>query len=160
MRWLVTGLVRLLAATFAALAGAGGWLYWEPVELCGETQTREELGPLASKQVPQIFGYDYQTVERSFDNTYTMFTPDFRRQFQEKAKTNIIPQARNRQMVSEVNVVGVGVMDGHRNSGSVMVFINQTWIDMSRQPLYNGSRIKVDYERLDGRWLINSIEVL
>ena len=99
-------------------------------------------------------------MERSFDNTYTMFTPDFRRQFQEKAKTNIIPQARNRQMVSEVNVVGVGVMDGHRNSGSVMVFINQTWIDMSRQPLYNGSRIKVDYERLDGRWLINSIEVL
>jgi Mce-associated membrane protein len=160
MRRLITGLVGLLAAAFVALSGAGGWLYWERVELRGEKQTREELGPLASKQVPQIFGYDYQTVERSLDNTYTMFTPDFRRQFQEKANTNIIPQARDRQMVSQVNVVGVGVMDAHRNSGSVMVYINQTWIDKSRQPLYNGSRIKVDYERLDGRWLINSIEVL
>ena len=75
-----------------------------------------------------------------------------------QANKNIIPQARDRQMVSQVNVVGVGVMDAHRNSGSVMVYINQTWIDKSRQPLYNGSRLRVDYKRLDGKWLINSIE--
>jgi Mce-associated membrane protein len=160
MRWLVTALVGLLAAVFVALAGAGGSLYWDRVERRSAEQAREELGPLAGKQVPAIFGYDYQTVERSLDNAYSMFTPEFRRQFQEKAKANIIPQARDRQMVSQVNVVGFGVMAAHRNSGSVMVYINQTWIDKSRQPLYNGSRIKVDYQRLDGRWLINSIEVL
>jgi Mce-associated membrane protein len=160
MRWLITGLIGLLAAAFVALAGAGGWLYWNRVELQGEQQTREELGPLASKQVPEIFGYDYQTVERSLDNAYTMLTPDFRREFQEKANKDIIPQARDRQMVSQVNVVGVGVMDAHRNSGSVMVYINQTWIDKSKQPLYNGSRLKVAYERIKGKWLINSIKVL
>jgi Mce-associated membrane protein len=160
MRWLVTALVGLLAAVFVPLAGAGGSLYWDRVERRSAEQAREELGPLAGKQVPAIFGYDYQTVERSLDNAYSMFTPEFRRQFQEKAKANIIPQARDRQMVSQVNVVGFGVMAAHRNSGSVMVYINQTWIDKSRQPLYNGSRIKVDYQRLDGRWLINSIEVL
>ena len=81
-------------------------------------------------------------------------------EFQEKANKSIIPQARDRQMVSQVNVVGVGVMDAHRSLGSVMVYINQTWIDKSRQPLYNGSRVKVDYQRLNGRWLINSIEVV
>ena len=160
MRWLVTALVGLLAAAFVALGSVGGWLYWDRVELRGEKQAREELGPLASKQVPQIFGYDYQTVERSLDDAYPMFTPDFRRQFEEKAKANIIPQARDRQMVSQVNVVGIGVMAAHRDSGTVMVYINQTWIDKSRQPLYNGSRIKVDYQRLDGKWLINSIEVI
>ena len=99
-------------------------------------------------------------MERSLDNAYTMLTPDFRREFQEKANKDIIPQARDRQMVSQVNVVGVGVMDAHRTSGSVMVYINQTWIDKSRQPLYNGSRLRVEYHRLDGKWLINSIEVL
>lgn len=160
MRWLITALVGVLAAAFVALAGAGGWLYWNRVELQGEQQTREELGPLASKQVPEIFGYDYQTVERSLDNAYTMLTPDFRREFQEKANKDIIPRARDRQMVSQVNVVGFGVMDAHRNSGSVMVYINQTWIDKSKQPLYNGSRLKVDYERVKGKWLINSIKVL
>jgi Mce-associated membrane protein len=160
MRWLVTGLAGLLSAAFVVLAGAGGWLYWNRVEQTGEQQARAELGPLAKDQVPKIFGYDYQTVERSLDNAYTYLTPDFRREFQEKANKSIIPQARDRQLVSQVNVVGVGVMDAHRNSGSVMVYINQTWIDKSRQPLYNGSRLKVDYQRLDGKWLINSIEVL
>ena len=160
MRWLVTGSVGLLAAAFVAFAGFGGWLYWDRVELRGEQQARAELGPLAREQVPAIFGYDYQTVERSLDNAYPMLTPDFRREFQEKANKDIIPEARNRQMVSQVNVVGVGVVDAHRTSGSVMVYINQTWIDKSRQPLYNGSRLKVDYQRLNGKWLIKSIEVL
>src|ERR1700676_1452310 len=120
MRWLVTGLVGLLAAAFVALAGAGGWLYWDRVERRSAEQAREELGPLAGKKVPAIFGYDYQTVERSLDNAYLMFTPEFRRQFQEKAKTNIIPQARDRQMVSQVNVVGFGVMDAPPTSGQRM----------------------------------------
>ena len=62
MRWLITGLVGLLAAAFVAFAGLGGWLYWDRVELIGEQQARAELGPLARKQVPAIFGYDYQTV--------------------------------------------------------------------------------------------------
>jgi Mce-associated membrane protein len=160
MRWLVTGLAGLLSAAFVALAGAGGWLYWIRVEQIGEGRARAELGPLAKDEVPKIFGYDYQTVERSLDNAYSYLTPDFRREFQDKANKSIIPEARDRQVVSQVNVVGVGVMDAHRNSGSVMVYINQTWIDKSRQPLYNGSRVKVDYQRLNGRWLINSIEVI
>ncbi len=160
MRWFVTGLVGLLAAAFVALAGAGGWLYWNRVELHAEQQTRDELPRLAKDQMPKIFGYDYQTVERSLDGAYMMLTPDFRQHFQEKANKDIIPQARDRQMVSQVNVVGVGVVDAHRNSGSVMVFLNQTWIDKSRQPLYNGSRVRVDYQRRDGAWLINAIEVL
>ncbi len=160
MRWLVTGLVGLLAAAFVALSGFGGYLYWHRVELRGEQQARDDLGPLAKEQVPKIFAYDYQTVEGSLNNAYSMLTPDFRREFQDKANKEIIPQARDRQMISQVNVVGYGVMDAHRNSGSVMVYINQTWIDKSRQPLYNGSRVRVDYKRLDGKWLINSIEVL
>jgi Mce-associated membrane protein len=160
MRWFVTGLVGLLAAAFVALGGAGGWLYWNRVELHAEQQTRDELPRLAKDQVPKIFGYDYQTVERSLDDAYKLLTPDFRQHFQEKASKDIIPQARDRQMVSQVNVVGVGVVDAHRNSGSVMVFLNQTWIDKSRQPLYNGSRVRVDYQRRDHGWLINAIEVL
>jgi Mce-associated membrane protein len=160
MRWLITGLVGLLAAAFVALAGAGGWLYWNGVELQGEQQAREQLPLLAKDQVPKIFGYDYQPVEGSLNKAYEMFTPEFRRQFQEQANKDIIPQARDRQMISQVNVVGYGIMDAHRNSGSVMVYMNQTWIDKSRQPLYNGSRIQVDYKRIDGKWLINSIEVL
>ena len=56
------GLVTVLVAIgFVALAGVGGWLYWNRVELRGEQAARAELAPLAADQVPKVFAYDYQT---------------------------------------------------------------------------------------------------
>ena len=57
MRWLVTGLAGLLAAAFVALAGAGGWLYWNRVEIRAEQAARAELAPLAKQQIPVVFTY-------------------------------------------------------------------------------------------------------
>lgn len=158
MRWLVSGIIGLLAVVFVAISGVGGWLYWNRVELNGALAAETELGPLAAEQVPAVLGYDFQTVERSLSDAYAYLTPNFRRQFEEKANKEIIPQARDRQVISQVNVVGVGVMEAHRNSASVMVYINQTWIDKSQQPLYDGSRLQVNYERIDGHWLIDLIQ--
>jgi Mce-associated membrane protein len=159
MRWLVTGLAGLLAAAFVGLSAVGGWMYWNRVEQRGEQATRAELGPLAQKQIPAVFGYDYQTVERSLTAAYTMLTPDYRKEFEQKANSDIIPQARDRQVVSQANVVGVGVMDARRNSGSVLVYINRTVSDKSnrQQPIYDGARLRVEYKRIDGKWLINYI---
>jgi Mce-associated membrane protein len=39
----------------------------------------------------------------------------------------------------------------------VMVYLNRTVTDKSRPPVYDGSRLRVDYKRLDGKWLINYI---
>jgi Mce-associated membrane protein len=60
-------------------------------------------------------------------------------------------------VVSQADVVGVGVMAAERNSGSVMVYMNRSVTDKSREPVYDGSRLRVDYKRIDGRWLINYI---
>ncbi|MXI81930.1 mammalian cell entry protein, partial [Mycobacterium tuberculosis] len=49
---------------------------------------------------------------------------------------------------------GVGVMDAKRDCASVMVYLNRTVTDKTRQPLYDGSRLRVDFQRIDGKWLI------
>jgi len=161
MRGWATKLVALvgvlIAIGFVGLAGVGGWLYWNRTELRSEQATRAELAPLAAKQIPEVFGYDYQTVERSLNNVYPLLTPDYRREFEDRATKDIIPQARERQVVSQANVVGVGVLAAQRNSASVMVFMNRTVTDKSRQPVYDGSRLRVDYRKVDGKWLINYI---
>jgi Mce-associated membrane protein len=147
----------LLAMGFVALAGVGGWLYWNRVELRGEQATRDELTPLAAKQISQVFGYDYQTVERSLNEVYPLLTPAYRQEFQDRANKDIIPQARERQLVSQANVVGVGVLSAQRNSASVMVYMNRTVTDKSKTPIYDGSRLRVDYQKIDGKWLIKYI---
>lgn len=154
---LVAALGVLLAVGVVALGAVGGWLYWNGVELTGEQTARQELAPLAQQQIPKVFGYDYQTVERSLNEIYPLLTPDYRREFEDRATKDIIPQARDRQLVSQANVVGVGVLEAQRNSASVMVYMNRTVTDKSRQPVYDGSRLRVDYQKVDGKWLINYI---
>jgi Mce-associated membrane protein len=159
MRWLVSGIAGLMTAAFVGLAAVGGSLYWQRVETRGEQAARDELGPLAQKQIPTVLTYDYKTVEGSLTDAYNMLTPDYRREFEDRANSDIIPQAREREVVSQANVVGVGVMDAQRNSAAVMVYINRTVSDKSNrdQPIYDGARLRVEYKRIDGKWLINYI---
>lgn len=159
-RWtsrLLAGGAILLAVAFVALSGVAGWWYWNRVELRAEQDTRDTLAPLAEEQIPAVFGYDYQTVERSLTEAYDLLTPSYREEFRNRATADIIPQARDREVVSQANVVGVGVLAAQRSSGSVMVYLNRTVTDKSKQSIYDGSRLRVDYEKIDGKWLIDYI---
>ena len=147
----------IFAAAFIALAGFGGTLYWNRVERVGEQQARAELPALAAQQIPVILGFDYQTIERSRTDAYQLLAPDFRREYEDDTTKNVIPAARERQLISQVNVVGVGMLDAHRDSGSVMVYMNRVLTDKTKQPLYDGSRLKVDYQKVGEDWRIKNI---
>jgi Mce-associated membrane protein len=155
--WLGGLVAALVVVAIVALGGIGASLYWNRVELRADQTTRTELAPLAADQIPKVFGYDYQTVERSLTDAYALLTPDYRREFEDRANKDIIPQARQRQVVSQASVVGVGVLEALRDSGSVMVYMNRTVTDKSKQPAYDGSRLRVDYQKVDGKWLIKYI---
>jgi Mce-associated membrane protein len=133
---LIGALTILLACGFVPLAGVGGWYYWTGVEMQGENHARAVLADKAKEQI---------------------LTPSYRQEFKDRANKDIIPQARERQLVSQANTVGVGVLTAQRNSGSVMVYLNRTVTDKSKQPVYDGSRLKVDSVKVDGQWLINYI---
>ena len=148
----------VLAVGTVALSGVGGALYWNRVEATGAEQAREELPRLATEQIPVILGFDFQTIEGSREAAYRLLTPDFKREYEDDTVKNVIPQARDRQIISQVNVVGAGMLAAHRDSGSVMVYMNRVITDKSKQPpLYDGSRLKVDYEKVLGEWRIKDI---
>jgi Mce-associated membrane protein len=154
LRWLVAVAGSLLVAAIVGLSAAGGWFYWDRVQSRGEEAARAVLPQLAAKEIPQVFAYDYQTVERSLNDAYPLLTPEYRQEFQKSANAQIIPEAKKREVVVQASVVGVGVMAAKRNSASVMVYLNRTVTDKSRQPMYDGSRLRVDFKRIDGKWLI------
>lgn len=156
------GLLTRLAAAVAVpvligAAGTAGWLYWDASSTRAAQDTGVQLRKLATEEVPKVFGFDYQTVERAMMDVGTLLTPDYRREFADRAKKDIIPAARERQLVTQANVTGAGVLEAGRNSGSVLVFLNRTVTDKSKQSSYDGSRLRVDYQRVDGDWLISYI---
>lgn len=149
--------VAALTVGLVALAAAAAGLYWDRVQTRAAQQAEAELPGLAIQQIPRVFGYDFQTVERSLNEAATLLTPDYRREFEERSTRDIIPQARERQVISQAHAVGAGLMTAQRDSASVLVFMNRTVTDKDKQPVYDGSRLKVDYQKVDGKWLISYI---
>ncbi len=160
MRWwrgLLAVAGFLGVAAIVGLSAASGWFYWDRVQTRGEAAARATLPKLAAKEIPEVFAYDYQTVERSLAEAYPLLTPAYRQEFRKSADAQIIPEAKKREVVVQANVVGVGVMSAKRDSASVMVYLNRTVTDKSRQPLYDGARLRVDFEKIGKQWLINYI---
>jgi Mce-associated membrane protein len=155
--WLLAVAGSLLVAATIGLSAAAGWVYWQRVQTRGEAAARSVLPGLAAKEIPEVFAYDYQTVERSLSAAYPLLTPAYRQEFQKSANAQIIPEAKKREVVVQANVVGVGVMSAKRDSASVMVYMNRTVTDKSRQPLYDGSRLRVDFAKVGKQWLISYI---
>ena len=153
-QWLIVVAGSLLVVAFVGLSAAAGWFYWERVQTRGEAAARAVLPGLAAKEIPEVFAYDYQTVERSLSAAYPLLTPAYRQEFQKSANTQIIPEAKKREVVVQANVVGVGVMSAKRDMASVMVYMNRIVTDKSRQPLYDGSRLRVDFTKTGKQWLI------
>jgi Mce-associated membrane protein len=153
-RWLAALAGYLVVAGIVGLAAATGWFYWDRVQAHDEQAARAVLPGLAAREVPEVFAYDYQTVERSLAQAYPLLTPDYRQEFQRSANAQIIPEAKKREVVVQANVVGVGVMSAKPNSASVMVYLNRTVTDKTRQPLYDGSRLRVDFKKVGKKWLI------
>ncbi len=157
-RWLLAVAGPLVIAVIVGMSAAGGWLFWQRVQTEAEESARAVLPKLAAKEISDIFGYDYQTVERSLSAAYPWLTPEYRQEFEKRAVSQIIPEAKKRQVVVQANVVGVGVMSAKRTSASVMVYLNQTMTDKaSRDPVYNGSRVRVDFKKIGEEWLIADI---
>lgn len=161
MTRLRTGLLHagltLAVAIFVGLAALGGTLYWSRVESRAGQSARTELVRLAAEEIPKVLGYEYKTVERSMTEAYPLFTAEYRRDFEARAAEQIIPQARERQLINQVDVVGVGAMAMQRGAGSVLVFVNRTVTGKSKEKFYEGSRLRVDYRKIDSKWLISNI---
>jgi len=147
----------VLVASFVGLSAASGWFYWNRVEIRGEQTARAVLPHQAAKDIPMVFAYEYQTIERSLADAYPLLTPDYRQEFKKSVNAQIIPEAKKREVVVQANVVGVGVMSAKRESATVMVYMNRTVTDKSRQPVFDGSRLRVDYKKVGEKWLIGFI---
>lgn len=157
LRWLSTVAGALAITLVIGLSAVGGWFYWDRVEARGAQAARQILPKLAEREIPQVFGYDFQTVERTLTEAFPLLTPAYRQEFKKGVNDQIIPEAKKREVVVQASVVGVGVIAAQRNAATVMVYMNRIVTDKTRQPIYDGSRLKVEFQRIDGKWLISYI---
>ena len=69
MRWLTRTFVAIVVLAVIGLSAVAGGMYWHRVDTIASRAAGQTLIKQAGKQVGSIFGYDYQTVERSLTNS-------------------------------------------------------------------------------------------
>lgn len=94
-RWLLIVAGYLLAVAFVGLSAVAGWMYWDRVQTRGEQAARAVLPGLAAKEIPEVFAYDYQTVERSLSAAYPLLTPTIARSSRRAPTTRSSPRLRS-----------------------------------------------------------------
>jgi Mce-associated membrane protein len=156
----------LVVVLVAATAGAGYFGVAQmnskdrpPAVVDGAAQ-RESVQKTTSTDLQKLLSYDFQTIEQTLNAAASQLTPKFRSTFLDKANKEIIPQARQRKMTSQVNIVGVGVTDLDDARASVIAFVNSTYSSPDSQPVYSGSRLRVALAKHGDSWLIDQIDVI
>ena len=139
--------VSLLAAAFVGLSAAGGWFYWERVR-----DPRRAVGARGAAAVGRQGdprGVRLRLPDRRAQPGRRVpvadagLSPGVREERQRRRSSRRPRSARSscRPMSSAWES-----WRRKRNSASVMVYMNRTVTDKSRQPLYDGSRLRVDLQ--------------
>ncbi len=157
---LIALVVLVFAVGLVGLSAVGGALYWDRVQTRAMQEASADLPLRTTEEIPpKIFGYDYQTVERSLTDAATLLTPPITGGSSRSGpqRTSSPPGARpsggqpgtcrrrgNAERATGFRL-GAGVHEPHRH--------RQVQTARLRR-----SRLRVDYQKIDGRWLIKYIQ--
>jgi Mce-associated membrane protein len=148
--------VMLVVGTVAALA-VGIWQGQSKkpaVMVIDGPDQRAAVQQVASADVKRIFTFTPENIDANNAAALELMTENFGREFKQKA-----PDATTVEgATSQVNVAGTAVIALTEAKASVLVFMNRTATRPGQEPIYDGSRLRLELERIADRWLIDDVK--
>lgn len=155
MRRLVYG---VLPGLILAMAVAAGWLKWyEGSQRAGEL-ARDETIDVASEFAVKMLSFRPDTIEGDLAGAQQLMTDDFRDRFAARARDQIVPDAKARNVTAEVEVPGAASVRATGDHAAVLVFADRTVTVGSSEPAEVAASYLVTLDKVDGRWLVADFE--
>lgn len=157
---------RLTAAVLAVLlvasAAAAIVLGVRCLGARADEQARDSALSAARDYVTTMFGYTPKDVAAHVERSKKAVTGDAKTQYEKIiSDTDLVAEVGKQKIISEVIIQDAGVVTSTRNSATVLLFINQSVTRGGNELVQiNPSRLTYSMTRDDGRWLINSIDVI
>lgn len=122
------------------------------------SQARSEVVGAASTQAIAMLSYQHDTVDAQLAAAADGLTGDFKDKYTSLIQQTVAPAAKEKSIDTTVSVVGSSIVDATGDSATVMLFLNQvtTTVD-TPDPSTSGSRVKIDLDKVDGRWLVSDL---
>lgn len=127
-----------------------------------DEQARDSALSSARDYVTTMFGYTPKNVAAHVERSRKVVTGDAKAQYDKIiSDTNLVAEVGKQKIISEVIIQDAGVVTSTRDTATMLLFINQSVTRGGNELVQiNPSRLTYSMTKDDGRWLINSIDVI
>lgn len=105
-----------------------------------------------------MFSYEHTTVETELPKAADNLADPFRKDYLTLIEKAIVPGAKEKQLTVAATTQAAGIVSADRAHAVVMLYLNQvTTSKDSPQGTTSGSRVRVEMDKSDDRWLVASV---
>lgn len=144
-----------VAVVFAILVG---WLAYGAAQDSAAETARTEARVAAEEQAVAMLAYTHEEVDAQTDAAAEGLTGDFRDEYLNLMRNIIAPGAKEKAISVQVSVQGSSVVSADSDRAVTLLFLNQiTTSSENPEAVTSGSRVRVELEKHDGRWLVSRL---
>ncbi|WP_346764592.1 h domain protein [Rhodococcus sp. HNM0569] len=148
---MVIGLIVVLAA---AAAGLGWQVHRNDVV----EKARTDAMDAAAQQAVAMLAYDFENVDQQLADAAGGLAGSFREDYTKLVADSIAPAAKERSLTVQVTVQAKSVVDASSDEATVLLYLNQVTTSSDvPDAKTTGSRVTMDLEKTDGRWLVSRL---
>jgi Mce-associated membrane protein len=153
-------LVPVLALLLLVLLVTAGVLGWQVREQRAVERARAQALTAAESAAVRVLSYDHRTIAADVEAAEAVGTGAFLEQYR-AATAGLAEQAAAGEVVVTATVQATSVQSAERGRVEALVFVDQmTARSDLEQPRVEQNRVRLTLERVDGRWLVSSLEAL
>ncbi|MFZ2529305.1 MAG: twin-arginine translocation pathway signal [Rhodococcus sp. (in: high G+C Gram-positive bacteria)] len=151
----VAGALVAVAAVLVVLVGS---LAYGKMQDSASEAARTDALKVAEEQSVAMLAYDYGSVDEQLASAADGLTGDFREEYLSLMNNIIAPGAKEKQISVQVAVQGSSVVSAEPDRVVALLFLNQiTTSSENPEAVSSGSRVRVELENQDGRWLVSRL---
>lgn len=151
-------LSALAVVIVIALVAGVGVLFYQNRQNEQTDAARTDATSAASAQAAAMLAYDFGNVEEELAAAADGLTGDFKDEYTTLVSEVIAPAAKEKSLTVQVTIQGSAVVAAEPESATIMLFLNQiTTSSDNPDASSSGSRVRMDMEKVDGRWLASNL---
>ncbi|MEE2032696.1 twin-arginine translocation pathway signal [Rhodococcus chondri] len=152
---LIARALVVVALVFAVLVG---WLAWGMLQDSAAEAARQEARAVAEEQAVAMLAYNYETVDEQTAAAAGGLTGDFRDEYTNLMADIIAPGAKEKAISVQVSVQASSVVSADTDRAVTLLFLNQiTTSSENPEAVSSGSRVRIELEKHDDRWLVSRL---
>lgn len=148
----------VIPALALILALAAGGLKFVDNSASDDVNARIESVQVAKDSTVTLLSYQPDKVQQQLTDAQALLTGSFRDEYTKLINNVVIPGAQQKQISAVATVPRAASVSADQKKAVVLVFVNQTVVVGGDAPSATASSVRVELEKVDGKWLISKFE--